>query len=150
MEKWLKTAEILALDLQYLPKTKVGIAAKAKREGWETTEKGGNGGVARLYKVPEQYFSGGATPVMQKITLFAAQQAAQQAYKMAQIVGDVDVDKFVEMFMTLCVTEPTEQPSMSHNARHKSKAKDGMVVSGAQTAGGNITTVKTIKGDFNK
>lgn len=148
--KMYSISEIMALNLPMLPKTKPPLLAKAKREGWITEERLGQGGATKYFVVPDHYFTGGVAPISRKISMRSAQQAAEQAFRMAQIAGVTDVDKFVEMFMTLCVTEPTEQPSMSHNARHKSKAKDGMVVSGAQTAGGNITTVKTIKGDFNK
>ena len=147
MDKWLKTTDILALDLQFLPKTKVGIATKAKREGWETLEETGNGGVTRLYKIPEHYLTGDSAFANKRITLYAAQQAAEQAYKMAQIVGNVDVDKFVEMFTTLCKTEQEPQPSMSHNARNKGKATFNI---GNQTAGGEIKNIKTIKGGYNK
>jgi hypothetical protein len=153
MKDWLKISAILALDLQFLPKTKVGLAAKAKREGWETLEESGNGGVTKFYKIPTQYLTGGAAPTHQKLTLYAAQQAAAQAFKMAQIVGGVDVEKFVEMFTTLCKTEQEPQPSMSPNAiRAQAKVGKGKTAFniGSQTAGGEISNIKTIKGDLNK
>ena len=102
-----------------------------------------------MFEVPAYYFNDGKDG--EKMTLHDAKQAASKAFEAAQIAGVTDKEKFVSMFELFCNTHREEQaPSTSHNARHKVKAKDGMVVSGAQTAGGNITTVKTIKGDFNK
>lgn len=144
MEKWLTAAEVVALNLQYLPSTKAGVIAKAKREGWETTERSGNGGVTKLYKVPQHYSADGSAPLNRKITLYAAQQAVEQAYKMAQIVGDVDVKKFMEMFTTLCKTEQEPQPSMSHNTQRAKAGKQSTI----QQGNGNNINAKTIKGDI--
>ena len=139
----LSVAEILELDLPYLPKTKPGITSKAKREGWRFQEEVRKGGITVVYELPEVYLTGGSALISRKISMSAAQQAAEQAFRMAQIAGVTDVGKFVEMFMTLCVTEPTEQPSMSHNARHKVKAGAN---SNVVTGDSNIQIVKKGKG----
>ncbi len=151
MAQMYTAAEIAALNLPLLPKTKPSILARAEKEGWLMREVAGNGGIRKVFEVPEHYFSndgGSAT-----LTLYAAKQAAAQAFKMAQIVGGVDVEKFVEMFTTLCKTEQEPQPSMSPNAiRAQAKAGKGKTAFniGSQTAGGEISNIKTIKRDLNK
>ncbi|VVE15316.1 hypothetical protein PAN31117_03051 [Pandoraea anapnoica] len=46
------------MKLPDLPTTKIGIAARAEREGWYSEEKTGLGGTRRVFRVPEQYFQG--------------------------------------------------------------------------------------------
>ncbi|WP_413672296.1 DNA-binding protein [Massilia cellulosiltytica] len=57
MEDLLSASEIAALNLPGMPKSKVAIAAMAKREGWRTEERTGLGGVRRVYELPERFRS---------------------------------------------------------------------------------------------
>ena len=55
MKELLSASEIAALNLPGMPKSKVAIAAMAKREGWHTEERTGLGGVRRVYALPERF-----------------------------------------------------------------------------------------------
>lgn len=141
--KMYSVAEIMAMDLPLMPKTRPNILAKAKRENWRTEERVTQGGVAKYFEMPEHYLTGGVAPISRKISMRAAQQAAEQAFRMAQIAGVSDVDKFVEMFMALCVTEVEEQPSMSHNTRRAKAGKKSNI-----QMGDNNVQLKNVKGDL--
>ncbi len=43
------------MALQGLPKTKANVIARAEREGWYFEERRGQGGIKRVYAIPEQY-----------------------------------------------------------------------------------------------
>ena len=58
MEKMLSASEIRKLGLLGVPKTKPGIAAMAKREGWRSETRTGLGGTRVVYEVPARYFAG--------------------------------------------------------------------------------------------
>lgn len=63
MPQLMSAAEIAALNLPGLPRSKVGVRTLAEREGWSFEEKKGVGGTRRVYAVPEKYLTDSAQQV---------------------------------------------------------------------------------------
>lgn len=152
MKKMYSVAEIIELNLPALPKSKPAITTKARNEGWKYAEETGLGGVRRLYEIPARYL---VTVETMGLPLDLALQAALSAHKAANAMGGISDEQFLGLFKTLCGISQSDEARQSKSANTiRAQAKTGKGKTafniGSQTAGGEISNIKTIKGDLNK
>ena len=152
MKKMYSAVDIAGMRIPNLPKTATNIRQRADKEGWAFTEETGLGGVRRLYEIPARYL---VTVETMGLPLDLALQAALSAHKAANAMGGITDEQFLGLFKTLCGISQSDEARQSKSAntiRAQAKAGKGKTAFniGSQTAGGEISNIKTIKGDLNK